>query len=392
MKNRIINTVFMFLIVTIGSYAQSFNELLNTIEENNTEIQASKKYVESKTYEYKSENLPGGPEFSYGYFPDNSTVSGTKEVLEVSQSFQMPCFYRNQSAYSKLRISQEELSQQILRQNILIEAKQLLIEYTYRLKQMAIVDKRLKFAEDIYSAYMIRLETGDANALEVNKAKLHLMQVKRKEKDARNEILSIKEKLKYFNGGNELEITINEYPVANLIELDSLLFDKMANDPEVQFNQKSVEVSQKRIKVAKNLQLPEFSLGYGSETVADEKFKGVIVGVSIPLWGSKRTIQQSKLESEYFNLNNNTARNAKISETKVMFDKVNTLNENLKSYENILSSVNNEDLLKKSLELGEISVIEFFTEMFYYYEVYDDFLDVEKEYYQALSKLYKYRL
>jgi len=392
MKNRIINTVFMFLIVTISSYAQSFNELLNIIEENNIELQAAKKYVESKTYEYKSENLPGGPSFSYGYFPDNSTVSGTKEVLEVSQSFQMPCFYRNQSAYSKLRINREELSQKMLRQNILIEAKQLLIEYTYRLKQMAIVDKRLKFAEDIYSAYMIRLETGDANALEVNKAKLHLMQVKRKEKDARNKILSIKEKLKYFNGGNDLEITINDYPAENLIELDSLLFDQMANDPEVQFNQNAVEVSEKRIKVTKNLQLPELSLGYGSETVADEKFKGVIVGFSIPLWGSKRTIQQSKLESEYFSMNNKTARNAKISETKVMFDKVNTLKENLKSYENILGSVNNEDLLKQSLELGEISVIEFFTEMFYYYEVYDDFLDVEKEFHQALSQLYKYRL
>jgi len=392
MKNKLIIIIGLFSFIASSTIAQSFNELLNTIEENNTEIQASKKYVASKTYEYKSENLPEGPEFSYGYFPDNSTVSGTKEVLEVSQSFQMPCFYRNQSAYSKLRINQEELSQQMLRQNILIEAKQLLIDYTYRLKQMAIVDKRLKFAEDIYSAYMIRLETGDANALEVNKAKLHLMQVKRKEKDARNEILTIKEKLKYFNGGNELEITINEYPVENLIELDSLLFDQMTNDPEVQFNQKAVEVSQKRIKVAKNLQLPEFSLGYGSETVADEKFKGVIVGVSIPLWGSKRTIQQSKLESEYFNLNNSTARNAKISETKVMFDKVNTLNENLKSYENILSSVNNEDLLKQSLEMGEISVIEFFTEMFYYYEVYDDFLDVEKEYYQALSEMYKYKL
>ncbi|MBI9054463.1 MAG: TolC family protein [Bacteroidales bacterium] len=392
MKNKLIIIIGLFSFISTAVMAQSFNELLNTIEENNTEIQAAKKYVESKTYEYKSENLPDGPSFSYGYFPDNSTVSGTKEVLEVSQSFQMPCFYRNQSAYSKLRISQEELSQKVLRQNILIEAKQLLIEYTYRLKQMAIVDKRLKFAEDIYSAYMIRLETGDANALEVNKAKLHLMQVKRKEKDARNEILSIKEKLKYFNGGNDLEIKINDYPLVNLVELDSLLFDKMANDPEVQLNQKAVEVSEKRIKVTKNLQLPELSLGYGSETVADEKFQGVLVGISIPLWGSKRTIQQSKLESEYFSLNNSRAKRAKISETKVMFDKVTTLDENLKSYKNILSSVNNEDLLKQSLELGEISVIEFFTEMFYYYEVYDDFLDVEMEFHQELANLYKYKL
>jgi outer membrane protein TolC len=392
MKNRIILSVFVFLIVVTTLKAQTFKELLNTIEENNIEIQASKKYVESKNFEYKIENLPSGPSFSYGYFPDNSTVSGTKEVLEVSQSFQMPCFYKNQSAYSKLRISKEEISQQILKQNILVEAKQLLIDYIYRLKQMSIVDKRLKFAEDIYSAYLIRLETGDANLLEANKAKLHLMQVRRKEKDARNQILSIKEKLKNFNGGNDLNISVNEYPIDDILDLDSLLFDQLQNDPKVRFNQKAVEVSQKRVKVIKNLQLPELSLGYGSETVADQKFQGVIVGFSIPLWGSKRSIQQSKLESEFYNIRNSATKSAIISETKVQYDKVQTLKENLKSYEEILNSVNSEDLLKQSLEYGEISVIEFFTEMFYYYEIYDDFLDVEKDYYESLAQLYKYKL
>lgn len=392
MKNSLFLTIIIFLSFTLVSKAQSYSDILKTIEENNTEIQASKKYVESKVYEYKTENLPSGPSFSYGYFPDNSTVSGTKEVVEVSQSFQMPCFYRNQSAYSKLRISQEEISQQILKQNIIVEVKQLLIDYIYRLKQMAIIDKRLKFAEDIYSAYLIRLETGDANLLEANKAKLHLMQVRRKEKNARNQILSIKEKLKNFNGGNDLDISVNDYPVDDILDLDSLLFDQLQNDPKVRFNQKAVEVSQKRVKVIKNLQLPELSLGYGSETVADQKFKGVIVGFSIPLWGSKRSIQQSKLESEFYSIRNSATKSAIISETKVQYDKVQTLKENLKSYEDILSSVNSEDLLKQSLELGEISVIEFFTEMFYYYEIYDDFLDVEKDYHQAISELYKYKL
>jgi len=392
MKNRIRYTVLIFLIATMGLQAQSFKELLNTIEENNNDLQASKKYVESKAYEYKAANLPSGISFRYGYFPDNSTVVGTKEVFEISQSFQMPCFYRNQKAYSNLRMSEDGLKYNILRQNILFEAKSLLINYTFRLKQMSIIDKRLKFAEDIYSAYLIRLETGDANALEVNKAKLHLMQVKRKEKDARNGILTIKEKLKMLNGGKDLQINVDEYPIDNLIEIDSLVFDVMVKDPEILLNKKSLEVSEKRVKVIKNLQLPEISLGYGSETVANESFKGVLIGLSIPLWSSKRSIQQSKLESEYFSLNNLATQNIKVTNIKIQFDKVKTLHENLESYKTILSTVNSESLLKQSLDLGEISIIEFFTEMFYYYEVYDDFLEVEKDYYVAVAKLYKYKL
>ena len=103
--------IFSLLLMLTGNvFSQSFEGILKTIDENNKYIQAGKKYVESKSYEYRKDNLPDGPELSYGYFPDNSSVAGTKQVFEVSQSFQMPCYYRNQSAYSKLMINQEEFS------------------------------------------------------------------------------------------------------------------------------------------------------------------------------------------------------------------------------------------------------------------------------------------
>ena len=392
MKNKLFIILALFTFISSGLIAQSIDDVLETIESNNKDIQAGSKYVESKTYEYKLNNLPDGPELSYGYFPDNSTVSGIKEVFEVSQSFQMPCFYRNQSAYSKLMINQEELSQQVLRQDVLSEAKSLLIDYIYLMKQISVIDKRLKFAEDIYNAYLVRLEVGDANALEINKAKLHLLQVQKQEKNYRNDILTVKEKLNNFNGGNNLKIDFNDYPNTELTELDSLLFEKMTGDPELLLNQKVVEASEKRVKVVKNLQLPKFSLGYGSETVADEKFKGLIVGLSVPLWSSKNRMQQVKFESEFYNLSNISIREKRITEAKIQLETVKSLKENLESYETVLNSVNNEDLLNKSLEFGEISVIEFFTEMFYFYETYDDYLEIEKEYHHAFAELYKYKL
>ncbi|MBU8893068.1 MAG: TolC family protein [Bacteroidales bacterium] len=388
-RNLIISILFF---VSINAYSQSFNEILETIEQNNKELQAGNKFLESKIYEHKQNNLPGGPSLSYGYFPDNSSVSGTKEVFEVSQSFQMPCFYRNQSAYSKLMIGTEELNHLVLRQNILSEAKSLLTEYVYLLKQISILSIRLKFAEDIYNAYLVRGELGDVNALEINKAKLHLLQVQKQEKDLQTQFLAITEKLMNLNGGDDLSLGVINYPLENLTDLDTLLFERLEYDPELLYNQKAFEASEKRIKVAKNLQLPEFSLGYGSETVANEKFKGFLVGVSVPLWGSKNSIQQAKAESDFYDVNNNFLREKRISETKIQFEKVHSLKENLESYETVLSSVNNEDLLNKSLELGEISVIEFFTEMFYFYEIYDDYLLLEKDYYQALTELYKYKL
>ncbi|HAF28937.1 MAG TPA: hypothetical protein DCG75_07800 [Bacteroidales bacterium] len=392
MKNRKLIFLYIFFIFSTNVFSQTFNDVLKAIEENNTDLQAGEKLVESKRFEYKQDNLPEGPELSYGYFPNNSTVPGPKEVFEVTQSFQMPCYYRNQSAYSKLMISQEELNHLVLRQNILSEAKTLLVEYVFLMKKISVADKRLKFAEDTYNAYLIRLELGDANVLEINKAKLHLLQVQKQEKELRTNVLTIKEKLRNLNGGLDLSLNVDEYPKESLIEIDSLLFEKLASDPEILFNQKAVEASQKQIQVTKNLQLPKFRVGYGSETVVDEKFKGVLVGLTIPLWGSKNAIQKAKIESAYFDLNTISIKQSKIADTKIKVGNIQSLQESLTSYETVLSSVNNEELLSKSLDLGEISLIDFFTEMFYYYEIYDDYLLLEKEYHQALAELYKYKL
>jgi len=392
MKTKNYIAFVVLFMISLNVFAQSFSDVLNTIEENNLDLQAGKKYVESKTMEYKAGNLPDGPEVSYGYFPENSTVMGTKQVFEISQSFQMPCYYRNISAYSKFMISAEELNYQVLRKGILAKAKSLLIDYVFLMKKSAIADKRLKFASNFYNASLVRLEVGDINALEVNKAKLHLMKVQKEENEIRSELITVKENLKQLNGGIELNIDIDIYPQEGIVSIDSVLFEKMESDPELLLSQKQLEASQKQLKVTKNMQLPSFSLGYGTETVADEQFKGVLVGVSIPLWSSKRTIQKAKLETEYRDLNKVSITESKLAETKILYNQVSSLKESLESYETVLSTVNNEELLKQSMESGEISIIDFFTEMFYYYEIYDDYLSLEKEYYQILNELYKYRL
>jgi len=90
--------ILIFILFVGKLKSQTFDDVLKTIEVNNKEIQASEKLIESKSYEYKNMVLPDGPDFSYGYFADNSSTPGPKETFEISQSFQMPCFYRNQSA------------------------------------------------------------------------------------------------------------------------------------------------------------------------------------------------------------------------------------------------------------------------------------------------------
>jgi len=392
MKSKIALVVLFMIVFSNYLKSQSFDEVLKTIELNNKEIQAKQHLLESKTYEYRSMVLPDGPDFSYGYFADNSSTPGPKETFEISQSFQMPCFYKNQSALSKLMTEQEKLSFQQIRQSVISEAKMLLIESVYLTKMSFLLQARLLDAENLMQAFSKRLETGDVNILEVNKSKLYLLQVQNQLKTVQNDLSAVRKRLVYFNGGQELNVIIADYPQSEPFSVETILAEKQNNDPEILYALKQSETSAKAVKVTKNLQLPKFSLGYAGETVADEKFRGFVVGMSVPLWSSNSAIKKAKFESEYTGLLNQLTQSKVESETKLQVEKTQSLKENLDNYSLVLENVNNIDLLKKSLDLGEISAIEYFLEISYFYETYDNYLLVEKEYQQSIAELLRYKL
>jgi len=272
------------------------------------------------------------------------------------------------------------------------EAKKLLIESIYLTKMSYLLQTRLADAESLLQAYTKRLETGDVNLLEVNKSKLYLLHIQNQVKTVQTELKSIQKQLIYYNGGQELNFDLAEYPQILEINADEITIEKQNNDPELLYASKQIESSAKMVKVTRNLQLPKFSMGYAGETVADEKFRGVVIGLSVPLWSGNSAVKKAKFESQYLELSSLSMQTKIETETKAQIDKIQSLKKNLDNYSQTLSSVNNIELLKKSLELGEISSIEYFTEISYFYQIYDDYLISEKEYQLAVCEMLQFKL
>ncbi|MFP4023057.1 MAG: TolC family protein [Thiohalospira sp.] len=392
MRNKVIFMFTLLWMIAVNLNAQSIQSILKTIEKNNLEIQAAEKFLAGKKQEYKHNVLPEGPEFSYGYFPDKKDNPGQKETFQISQSFKMPSFYINQSNYSKLLVEQEQVNLNLLRRNVLHQAEILLIEYVYYSKMEHELKERLYHAENLFDAYKQKLETGDGNVLEFNKSKLHILHLKNQQKKNATELNRIREQLIFLNGNNLLDLDITEYEISNSYNADSVLQERLAVGQEVIFSKLQSESSEQFLKVTKNNQLPKLNFGYGRETVADEKFRGVIVGISIPLWGSASAIKSARYQSEYMQMNHQLMLEKVETEVSVQLEKVESLAESLSDFKETLDQVDNIELLKKSKELGEISMIEYFMEISYFYQVYDDYLMIEKEYYLALAELFKYRL
>ena len=61
-------------------------------------------------------------------------------------------------------------------------------------------------------------------------------------------------------------------------------------------------------------------------------------------------------------------------------------------YAKVLEQQRNIELLNKALNAGQLSVIDYFTELTTIYDSHQSYLDVEKEYHSILAQLYQYKL
>ena len=77
---------------------------------------------------------------------------------------------------------------------------------------------------------------------------------------------------------------------------------------------------------------------------------------------------------------------------KSHYEKALQLQETLNDYTEVLESVNSTGLLKKALDAGEISLIDYLMELSLYYDTMDNILSMKSELHQALAGLYYYEL
>ena len=114
--------------------------------------------------------------------------------------------------------------------------------------------------------------------------------------------------------------------------------------------------------------------------------------MSIPLWENKNTVKKAKAQFEYTTAMMEDKLQSLKSNLKQLYQQVQTLSESREEYRKILSGQQSIALLNKALDAGQISMIEYFTEVTTFYESRQNYLDVERDYFNALAQLFQYKL
>ena len=383
--------IVLFLILTQLSDAQvSFQTVLESVSANNLQIKASLENRDAEIAFTRTGLNPVDPQVEYGYFPGSNDVIGNKSTLSVSQSFYFPTVYSRKKTGAKLSGEKSGELHRFNTRNILIEAASQFIELVYLDKYAVELKKRAADAENVKTLFEKRLQSGDANQMEINKVRieasrwaneLSLNEARRTEKV---QILSA------MNGGRALSFTNPEYPVWQLLPIDSILSKAIQNDPVLKAMGYEQQIAGNNVKLQQSLWLPQFKAGYGQETIIDGSYRGVQAGISIPLWQNKNTVkyaesQQQATESSAFAYSQQLKSNI-----TAKYQVAVSLKNNFDEYQKIAEGIQSQDLLKKSLSSGNISVLEYYRELSSWYETYDRYLVSAKDYYLEMVYLKQY--
>ena len=376
-----ISIIIAFLSFGLTVTAQSgYDAVLQQIETNSTSLSALRNQVEAQKLGNHTGIYPANPEVEFNYLWGSPSVIGNRYDINVTQSFDFPTAYAHRSKIAGLQNENTELAYKAERLNILFTAKQICIELIYYNALAKEYAERLKNAERIATAYKTKLEKGEVNALENNKAQLNLITVQTEVSQIETERTALLTQLKSLNGNKEIVFPDDVYPVNPMpISFEEWVATTETKSPVLQLISKQIEIDKQQVKLQNTLWLPKFSAGYMSENVVGQNFQGITVGMSIPLWENKNSVKQAKIQVLAAESTLTDSKLQFYSRLQILYTKAAALQQNAQKIRLSLSDYGNEALLKKALDAGEISLLTYLLEIEYYYDAISKVLEAERD-------------
>lgn len=372
--------------------AQTIDEVLRQVEQNNKELQAQRQSTLASKLEVQAENNLEDPSVEYSPFYTRGITGMSSSELVVTQGFDFPTLYGARRQSGKWKQAALDRRQQAARRDILLSAKNLCLDLIMLNQQHALLEERAKNAGELLALFEKRLEEGDAGILEVNKIKMERMSVQTEVAQNNAAHRTALQQLLAMNGNMPLEFTADTYPyVEELKDCNAFYDEVMATDAGLLAADADARAAEKELKVNRQSWLPKIEVGYRRNTSLDEKSNGFLIGGSLPLFSNRKKGKIARLQVESTRLALDNARLQAAADVHARFNEMQQLREAMQAYDVVLMH-RTLALLNEAVKAGQLSIIEFYTEADNIYRNLQAYIELENRYQKLMAEIYKNRL
>lgn len=370
----IFSTCFNFFVLSQGS----LDEFIELVKQNNKTLKLSESRYKLEVASSNTNLTPDNPEIEIGYLLGNPEDIGNRTDFSISQSFDFPTSYLHKRRVSKVHKEKAKYNRSIIEQDVLIKAKKAWLNQVYWNRFQKIFSSRISFAEELDEQYERKFKLGEISKIDLNRINLRISLLKNEYNKAKLQGEICHSVIFELSGDSSFIVTDTVFPANLVINQDSI--KKMyQNNPSMNYLKENIQLKKHESKLVFSEKLPKINIGYYSERVATESFKGAKIGFSIPVWENRNRQKKAQVEvllaeAELENYNN--SQNSTVMQLILQ-------KHNLKQRKNELAEsvneINNLYLLRKALVSGEISISEYYFESDHYFRAMIELLEIEKE-------------
>lgn len=359
------------------------------IAQNNTTLKALHRQMQASVLANGSNLSLTDPEAEVAYLVGTPKGVPNRTNVSLTQSLDWDVLLGRRRALAKANNQVAYNDYRLAVQQVLTEADEQFTTLVYYNKLCGELSQRQTLAEEIERLYQQKFERGDINQLEVNKVRLNASVSRADWARANNERQQILANLQRLNGGHAVAFTDTVYPLAGkalppLVDFQSALAGSLA----VQTAQAAVAQSEAEIKVAKAEGLPALTVGFQGEYIKQNNYSGLSLGFTVPIWGnSRKKIRKAEAELAANRLTVDDVIYQERAQVAKLYASAQQLQQAANALQKDMQLMNNDQLLRRSLELGQISLLDYLLELSFYYTARTSQLEAERDAQLAVSAL-----
>ena len=370
-----------------------YAQVLKDVEANNPVLLAAQKRAEAQQTAAHVGALLPNPEVEAAYYWGDPASVGIRWDLGISQSFEMPSVMVRRARLRNLQEQAAGLDYKVIRNATLLEAQLTCADIIYYRALGMIYTRRCQAAIRIADLYQRRYAAGDCSILDYNRAQMNLADVQNRAAEINLQGDHAVHDLQRLVGGESYSFYQGEYEEVRVETSFESWYEQLEmQNPSLRLLDNQVEAARYRQQLSRAQWLPEVSVGYASENVVGQSFRGVKVGLSLPIWSQQRAVKASRLAEAAATEELSSQRTEWFSRLQCMFHRHEALIRNVGNLREAFQRCNSIDLLDKALEAGEISLEQYLLEADYYYNIEMQIWDVAHELEQLHLHLYSITL
>lgn len=392
-------TRYLFLLILpgvfpLGSAAQTIGEadLLQAVERHSPGLQSAAATARSNQIEARTGNTLPDPELEYIHSWGSSGAVGEDEFT-ATQGFDFPTAYVQRTRAARAREDAAQASYRQVRMETLLQARLAVQEILYLQKRIEVDSLRLADAEFARQIARVRAQAGDITSIEENRIEFQSLSARNNLTRTRMALETALTSLSSLSGLSlGADVQIEPMPLPALAPLEQVLEQAYAADPALSAARASGQAAQADRRLAVSLALPKFSAGYKYSSSDGAKFHGVVAGMSIPLFESRNTVRlararQAEVEATTLALETNLT-----ADLTAKYSQACRLEAMSRTYQSGGEGAEKSALLRKALQEGSLTILEYFTELDPVYRHMDEINELSYNYRSLLIELNKYTL